>query len=90
MKKKKPELTERKARSTVEAEVICDGCKVKEPFEHRCFNYGCNCKPCRLNREYEIVQRGIRFELLKRTGLPSQFISKGIYFTYDDAMNHRI
>ena len=27
---------------------ICDGCNVREPWEHRCFgtSYGCGCEEC--------------------------------------------
>jgi len=26
-----------------EENIICDGCNVREPFEHRCHGRGCNC-----------------------------------------------
>jgi len=25
---------------------LCDGCDVREPWEHRCFGPGCPCEEC--------------------------------------------
>lgn len=34
---------------------VCGGCKVNEPFEHRCFGPECVCREC---READMLFRG--------------------------------
>lgn len=34
------------AQDFVPAHGICGGCKVNEPFEHRCFGRPCACREC--------------------------------------------
>ena len=42
--------------SLTPAEQLCDGCNVREPFEHRCHGEGCNCdNPVCMERQGKIT-----------------------------------
>lgn len=31
--------------------MLCDGCNVREPWEHKCFGPQCSCEECKEERE---------------------------------------
>lgn len=45
-----------KDNETNQIDTICDGCNVKDPWEHRCFGEGCGCDdPVCMNRQGRIT-----------------------------------